>query len=287
MEGGYPKVIRIDSRFRASGSSTDFRYQLPTSVNFPQGTVCYASAVSLPHSWYNVEEGVSDRLYVIETRTVSSVAQRRCRVLTIPSGNYTSLTLPTAVATALNAGTSLTGCSYAVDYVASRGILRIQLSGTDGTARFRLPSEDELTSASWRSAEWTGTADAYNITDPDTMGDLLRLPGTSTATTLLETGLLDVSPIHVLYLHSNLASFDTWGPRGEQDIIQMVPVTSSYGYVLSYVANGATDEFFPVSRGTFLELRFSLTNSRGRVIDLHGGQMSIELTFADRNSLTK
>jgi hypothetical protein len=67
----------------------------------------------------------------------------------------------------------------------------------------------------------------------------------------------------------------------------MVAVTSSYGYVLSYVANGATEEFFPVSRGTFLELRFSLTNSRGRIIDLHGGQMSIELTFADRNSLTK
>jgi len=273
-------VIRVDSRFRTSGTSTDCRVQLPTSVNFPENTVCYVSMVSLPHSWYNVEEGVSDKLYVIETRTVSGAQQKRCRALTIPAGKYTSLTLPTQIATALNTNTSLTGCSYAVDYVSSRGILRIQLSGTDGTARFRLPSEDEISSTAWKSAEWTGNADAYNTFEPDTMGDLLRLPATSSATTLMETGLLDVSPIQVLYLRSNLASFDTWGPRGEQDIVQMLQVTSSYGYVLHYTANGATEEFFPVTRGTFLEISFRLTNSRGRVIDLHGGQMAVELTFA-------
>ena len=205
----------------------------------------------------------------------------------LPAGNYTSLTLPTQIASLLNTNTSLTGSSYSVDYVSSRGILRIQLSGSDGTARFRLPSEDELTSQSWRTVEWTGVADTYDVKDPDTLGDLLRLPATSSATTLMETGLLDVSPIHVLYLHSNITSFDTMGPRFDQDIIQMLQVTSSYGYVLHYQANGATEEFFPVTRGAFLELSFRLTNSRGRVIDLHGGQMSIELTFASEKIASK
>ena len=98
----FPKCIRIDSRFRTSGTSTDFRIQLPTAVAFPQGAVGYVSAVSLPHSWWNVEEGVSDHLYVIETK--GSPTQKRCRVLTIPAGNYTSLTRPGVIATALNTG---------------------------------------------------------------------------------------------------------------------------------------------------------------------------------------
>jgi hypothetical protein len=285
-QASFPKVIRVDSRFRVSGTSTDFRIQLPQAVAFPQGTVCYVSAVSLPHSWWNVEEGMSDKLYVIETK--GSPTQRRCRVLTIPAGNYTSLTLPTAIATALNTGSSLTGMAYAVDYVTSRGCLRIQLAtagAADATARFRLPSEDELVSTSWKSANWVGTADAYSVYDLDTMGDLLRLPSVSAATTIVETGLLDISPIHCLYLHSDLPTFDTIGPKGEADIVQRVPVTTSFGYVLHYIANGASEEFFPLGKLSFQELNFRLTNVHNKVIDLHGGQLSIELTFHDRSGM--
>ena len=94
-------------------------------MSFPPGVNCYVSAVSLPHSWWNVEEGLSDKLYVIETKGSSG---QRCRVLTIPPGNYSSLTLPGAVAAALNSGSSLTGMAYAVDYLSSRGCLRFQLA---------------------------------------------------------------------------------------------------------------------------------------------------------------
>jgi len=277
-QASFPKVIRVDSRFRVSGTSTDFRIQLPAAVAFPQGTVCYCSALSLPHSWWNVEEGLSDKLYVIETKG----AQKRCRVLTLPAGNYTSLTLPGAIATALNTGTSLTGMTYVVDYLTARGCLRIQLAGTDATARFRLPSEDELASATWKAAYWTGTADAYSASDLDTTGDLLRLAATSANTTIVETGLLDVSPIHCLYLHSDLPTFDTVGPKGEADIVQRVPVTTSYGYVLHYIANGASEEFFPLGKLSFQTMDFRLTNVHGKPVDLHGGQVSLELTFDDR-----
>ena len=282
---GYPKVIRVDSRFRVSGTSSDFRVQLPNAVSFPPGIVCYVSAVSLPHSWWNVEEGLSDKLYVIETKGSSG---KRCRVLTIPAGNYSSLTLPGAVATALNSGSSLTGMAYTVDYLGARGCLRIQLAAAgaaDATARFRIPSEDEVTSAAWKASNWTGTADAYSTDDPDTMGDLLRLPAVSASTTLLETGLLDVSPLHCLYLHSSISNSDSYGPRGDQDIIQRIPVTTSYGYVCHYVANGADEEHFPISKPSFQDLTFRMCNVRGRSVDLHGGQLSIELTFAERGSL--
>jgi hypothetical protein len=223
-------------------------------------------------------------VFRIDSETRAS--NRRCRVVQLDAGNYTSVTLPAALADKLNAGKSFPTMSYAVDYLSSRGSLRIQLvavggQAADATARFQLPSEDELLSATWRAANWSGTADPIDARDLDTMGDLLRLPGTSSPTTSLETGLLNVSPVDTLYLQSNLSAFDTVGPRGEQYIVQRLPVTTSYGFVLHYIANGASSESFPVS-GSFRELTFRLCNVRGRAIDLHGGQMSVELTFDER-----
>ena len=152
----YPRVIRVDSRYRSSGSPTAFSVQLPRTVEFPPETVCYVSAVSLPVAWFNVDTFFSDKLYVRESRN----AGVRCRVITLDAGNYTSVTLPVALAEKLNAGKSFPTMSYSVQYVGSRGCLLIQLvsiSGQtpDGTARFQFPSEDELLSQNWRTANWT------------------------------------------------------------------------------------------------------------------------------------
>ena len=168
----YPRVIRVDSRYRSSGSPTAFSVQLPRTVEFPPETMCYVSAVSLPVAWFNVDTFFSDKLYVRESRS----AGVRCRVITLDAGNYTSVTLPVALAEKLNTDKSFPTMSYTVQYVSSRGCLLIQLlanSGQtpDGTARFQLPSEDELLSQSWRAANWTGDADGYDATDLDTIGD--------------------------------------------------------------------------------------------------------------------
>jgi hypothetical protein len=177
--------------------------------------------------------------------------------------------------------------AYVVDYVGSRGVLRVQLQTVSGqtpdsTARFQLPSEDELLSPVWRAANWVGNADPLDPTNLDTMGDLLRLPGNSIPTTSLETGLLNITPTDTLYIHSNLADFGcSIGPRGESDQIQRIPVETSYGFCLHWTSNSADSEGFPV-RGSYQELTFRLCNVRGRVVDLHGGFMSIELFFVPR-----
>ena len=280
MEPAHPKVIRLDSRYRSGGGPTDPIFQLPYSCTFPTGTRCYVSAFSCPVAWYNVDAGISDKLYVREER-VSGGTLVRCRVIQLEAGNYTSGTLPTALQDALNTGRSFMNASYQVEYVPTQGKLRIRLTGTDATARFSLPSEDELLSTTWRAANWTGTADAYSALDLDTMGDLLRLPATSTPTTLLLTGLLNTSPVDVLYLRCpELTSFDSIGPRGESDLLARFPVDASYGFNLHWTSNGADSETSSV-QGGFSRLSFSLTNVRGRVVDLHGGYMSLELQFMD------
>lgn len=279
MDPAFPKVIRLDSRYRSGGSPTDPTFQLPYGANFPTGTRCYISAFSVPVAFYNVDRDLSDKLYVREERVQGGATLVRCRALQLEAGNYTSGTLPTALQDLLNTGRSFTNASYVVEYVPAQGCLRIRLTGTDASARFQLPSEDELTSSGWRAANWTGTADTYSPADLDTMGDLLRLPASSAPTTLLLTGLLNTSPVDVLYLRCpSLSTYNSIGPRGEADILARFPVTASYGFNLHWTSNGADSEYSLV-QGGFSELSFSLTNVRGRLIDLHGGYMSIELTF--------
>jgi len=185
MDPTYPKVIRLDLRYRSAGTPTDCAFELPYAVEFPQGVQCYISAFSCPHAWFKVDAGLSDLLYVIEVRTQGGASVRRCRVLQLEAGNYTSMTLPPALQNLLNSTKSFPNSTYAVTYVASQGCLRIELTGSDATARFQLPSEDELLSQNWRTANWTGTADAYSPGDLHTMGDLLRIPAVSTPSTLL------------------------------------------------------------------------------------------------------
>ena len=279
--------MRFDSRFRTGGSSpTDFSVQLPYPLQMPEGTRCFVTAMTFPHSWYNVQAGISDRLHVVETRTVAAVPQKKCRALQLDAGNYTSLTIAAALQTALNDGSLFAGSmTYSVQYLSATGTLRIQLATatggtTDATARFQLPGLEEVSSPAWKAANWTGAADVYSVDDPDSMADFLRLAPVSAPTTLYMTGLLNVSPVDTLYLHSSLSTGDSLGPRGESDIIQRIPVTSSYGYQEVYLPSGSDEEWFDVSRSTLQNLTFRLSNVYGKTIDLNGGTVSLELTFA-------
>ena len=92
---------------------------------------------------------------------------------------------------------------------------------------------------------------------------------------MLLTGLLSVSPVDVLYLRSpSRATYQSLGPRGETDVLQRIPVSGTYGFNLHWTSNGVDSEYWLV-QGGYRELSFALTNVRGRVVDLHGGYMSL------------
>lgn len=281
MENNAPRILRFDSRFRVSGTSTDFEYQLPESIQLPEGTQAQVSAVSLPYAWWNVDQP-NNVLYVVET---DGTTTWRRRILLV-SGQYTSLTLPGLLQNALNAGTNLAPLAYNVSYQSAQGSMLIQLQGADvGQRRFRLPSEDELMSPAWKASEWDvsgAPGPPYDLWDPRSVGDLLRLPAASSFTSAMQTGLLDVGPQHVLYLHSSLGTYDMLGPKdGDRDVIARIPVDVSYGYVVHYRHSTIESNTFGVGSTNLRNLRFRLTNSKGAVIDLHGGHMSIEIVFVE------
>ena len=54
----------IDSRFRTSGTDSDFTLNLPENINLPLGARCFIASVSFSNVFYSIEENVNDKLYV-------------------------------------------------------------------------------------------------------------------------------------------------------------------------------------------------------------------------------
>ena len=56
----------IDSRSRVSGSNTDFEFALPYSITIPKESLMIVDKVVIPNSFYTIEQGVNDNIYVQE-----------------------------------------------------------------------------------------------------------------------------------------------------------------------------------------------------------------------------
>ena len=107
---------------------------------------------------------------------------------------------------------------------------------------------------------------------------MLRAQPTPAASSYLSE-LIQMQPFNVLYLHSSLTTFDGIDTIGRSGIIARVPVEKTYGYVCHYTGPFLEQGSFDVGKLSFRNLRFSLRNSRGEVVPLHGSHLSIHLIF--------
>ena len=55
------KKIYIDTKYktRDSISNSNFKVELPMSVTFPENSVFYIDDVSIPHSWFVIDQGLT------------------------------------------------------------------------------------------------------------------------------------------------------------------------------------------------------------------------------------
>ena len=61
--------LYIDSRDRVSGDASEFVHQTPLQLDIKQESIAVLDTVLIPVSWYVVEQGVSDRMYILESVT--------------------------------------------------------------------------------------------------------------------------------------------------------------------------------------------------------------------------
>ena len=61
------KKVYIDSRYKSndSVSNSDFKFELKEGLDLPDNTVCYIDDISIPHTWYTIEENLNNNIDVI------------------------------------------------------------------------------------------------------------------------------------------------------------------------------------------------------------------------------
>lgn len=267
------KKIYIDSRFRTNGSvdSSNFRIDMPQSVQLPPRCSMHVDDIIIPHSFYTVEENVNNKLYF----RVNDAAVLLDQIISLTPGNYTGATLAVELQSKLN---TVYGGSFTVSYVATKGIISIVIAAPK---TFYFLTEEDLKNDTWG---WSGVA--YDFNNPLSANEMLgNMSGSSllyTAAVHYGSAFLDLqNGIHNIYIHSdNLSSYSTIGSRGENTIIKKVPITAGFGYlVIDNVV--ASHDYLSCDKLSFRSIQLRLTDAYGRNINLHGANWSCSIVFSE------
>ena len=273
--------LYVDSRFRSTGTGSDFVIELPENLACASNTVAHVAAVSFPVTFWTVEAGVRDRLAIQLSAPDQNI--RISTFATLQPGQYDGFSFQTALKDALDEvllGYALP--KWDVLYVPAENRLVIQWGDEKAPRRFwRFISERQLRE---QTVTWTGAAyDPFNLHLIDSIISLEDYPEEIVLDGTYVTGYFDSSAgISVAYLHSTLASFRSVGPqKSARNVIARVPIEAGHGSTAHWVDMGHTYAFTPVYNCSLARLSFSLCDAAGRPLDLHGGDVSLHIRFHD------
>lgn len=264
------KKIFVDSRYRTvdSNSDSDFKIQLGRNIFLPDDTIMHIENCVIPHSWYTIETGINDSLY-LQVYEGSSVL---CSTITIPSTNYTGQSLQHALQSALNV---VYPTYFTVSYDALKNTISITIIGT---LAFKILTDYEL--SSYVNNTWTGTS--YNPLNPASCNDIVtnRTKNVYTGAQPFVSGCLNLQGFRSVYISSsNLSNFNTLGAKGENSIIKKVVTSSDFGYLI--VSELESDhDFLDCSRMTLNTIDFQLTDVKGNLIPMHDSPVSFTIVFS-------
>jgi hypothetical protein len=246
-----PRKLYIDSRYRSSGTHSDFVFQLATSVEVPHGYVAIIDTVSVPNVFQTVD-ATRCKLYV-------ELFGQPDQTVTLTTGMYNGVTLAVELQAQLNA---MGHGTYTVVYNSATGQLSILATGV---VYMRL--RGRATSRPFDALEVIGVLDGQNFED----GVEVTLPHH-----------VDIAGTRVLYLtSSNLGHYSALGPRGESDILRAVYVDAGSGsYIVDRLANPF--EHIDVGGQQLQSLKFKLTDGNGQTVDMRGRSIAFSIIFLQK-----
>ena len=272
------KKVYIDSYYKVSGTSSDFTIDLPETVQLEDNMLCQIHEVSIPHSWYSIENGVNDRIFVdVEHTGVAPWTSRA--MITLTEGHFTVSELAGHLQVILN--------NYYNDptfppqrsdmFVVSHSDLlhkiRISVNYNDITFQI-LPDNDILTHPAWFP----------DINGAENIHSINTVLGNYTLTThdfdnSYYSGFIDLQRVKNLYLHCNeISNFNQLTVAGNSSIVKKVPVNVPYLGIIND-SELSTFDNIDVSGKLLRRLQFRLTNHTNEVISLNGVDISFTLTF--------
>ena len=260
--------ICVDSRFRVSGTSSDFKTELPESTHLPENMGCMLTDICIPHTWYSIDE-LNSKLYIRIVANGTTTDQ----ILTLVQRNYDINTLAQELHNQIgNAVSPFTVSATPLDYLGA-----IIIATTWPVLTFKILTNDEL----YNNLNGTWTGASYDPRNPQTCNDVLRndAPMWCGLGNSFKSGFVDTISHHTVYITSpQLGSFLNLGPRGERNILKKVLVNVGYGSIITDTLLN-TDDFTDCSRQLLKILDFKLTDVYGNALNMHGGHISFSVVF--------
>jgi hypothetical protein len=255
--------LYIDTRFKSSDSisDADFKIDIPINLLMPEHTGFYIDDVSIPVSWYTIDANRNNKIWFTFNGILQSVE--------VSPGNYSLITLNTAIIDAMNRVTNLitpVGAKFQSDPTLSAN--KIGIKGLT-TVSFSLYTDTQLIN--------------FGVSKPlNTINEVLRnfTPNVCNNTTPFTSGYVDLFPIRNVFISSTgLGNFNTLSVSGDRSIIKQVPVTSGYGEIIFDQAVVGMD-YLDCSRQTLSRIGFQLKDVFGNIINLNGHHWSFSIVFS-------
>jgi len=277
--------LLIDSRWRtpASVSSTSFTIDLREALQCTGDTVCHVRTACFPVSWWTSAPG-RDRLALrlMLEGAPEQAMQRYDLFVPVQQGYHNGYDFAEAMQQALKEATAdVSDVQWEVIYIPAQNRIVAQWGDQPAPARsFQFFGEADLRAL----PDWSGPA--FDSSNPGLLDDVLRMNGSSGGVNVgagtWVSGLYDASAgIHQVFLRSSLGRSLANGPRPviDRDVLCCINVTEGYGEVQAYQSTSNHYDFTPVYFEVSQLISFRLTDYRGRVVDLAGGEFSCELLF--------
>ena len=271
------KKVYIDSSYKANGTSSDFTIDLPETVQLEDNMLCQIHEVSIPHSWYSINEN-NNNLYVMEgilpPETPSGITYRK---LIIPVGNYTANELATQIEASMNTLDSGSRTnSFSVSYLA--GLNKIQIISNYPEVIYTvLTDADVLVDNGERFVE---TVDANNLKSINkVLGAYTTSGDASTNVVPYITGFIDLTPVKSLYLHCNeISNFNQLTVAGNSSIVKKINVSVPYLGIINDNELSSFD-YIDVSNKMLRRLNIRLSNNLNQTVNLNNVDVPFSLTF--------
>ena len=272
------KKVYIDSSYKVSGTSSDFTIDLPETVQLEDNMMCQIHEVSIPHSWYSIQKGVNDRLFIDVEHTGVSPWTTRARI-TLTEGNYNISELAGHLQTIMNNYFNDSefppqrADTFAVSH--SNPLNKIQISTNYIDTQFQIiPDANVLNFPDW-FPDINGADDIHSIN---------RILGNFTLTTSsfnspYISGFIDLQRVKSLYLDCNeISNYNQLTVAGNSSIVKKMAVNVPYLRVINDLELSNFD-YVDVSGKLLRRLQFRLTNHNNEIVDLNGIDISFTLTF--------
>ena len=129
MNTHFVRKIMIDSRFRKSGTPSDFTFELNRAITLPSKCAGFITDIELMHSWYNVDDH-NKFFYFVEyynfhDEQEGPVLYARVHRIELDEKNYDAQTLAQDLQTRINNELVNGQQTVTVTYDANSGKLRL------------------------------------------------------------------------------------------------------------------------------------------------------------------